>query len=765
MAVYATATSQAISRATGAVSPSSNYSCAFWVMFLPSYTAIGRVLWMQVDDVVTYAQWIAIWTAFGTTTTAYLEIGTGGATVATTAGSTISLNTWAAVAYTRSGNTHSFYVNGVLIGTTVVNVSAYAVDEVWMIGDAAVGTDTATKVQNFREWNAALSLNELMAEWNSATPVRTSGLVTNTPLSSTYTDTTSNGNDWTATGALSFATSAVPMATTNSAATSAHVINETDVYVQVPKDTGGDVQDSWWSYTTSTDPILLGVWGQIDTQQSILDCVVSAWLGPASAPVVIDPNVQDATNVPMVVPVESATTYYFRATWFGGGTDTALAFSVREAPQNTAAVGSLLVAADFHPYPASIISTSGNPLQYRANLPVGEGGDVLDSGMILAADDITDEIVLLSNQLQELVRLPWVTANAGTAIRAHVSSGQFYVSKPGTGGAASEIYRVSSAGVVSSLVATLPYNNVQAIAVNDAQTILYYSVRSLGTAVHRWDLVGNVAMSDFVAGVASKYAGDMRVLNDDTVLLAYPTYAELRSTAAALLQTYTFATAVNPDDPRLARAIDDPDSFWVKYNDGTPTAGLVMRSGFGRLTQFDTATAARLTDLNLPLYDGDYVGPLEFDEAYPSFPRFGRFTSCTLVVLREELPPPGGGTPGGGGATAQTFIPRRLRRAPHLSDEQRRTRFNSFQLDMETGIGNTVAPGDDPQIMFRWSDDGGHTWSNEHWVSAGRRGVYTWRALWRRLGASRDRVYEVSYSEPTKFNLVNAIIDAEEGDS
>jgi hypothetical protein len=26
----------------------------------------------------------------------------------------------------------------------------------------------------------------------------------------------------------------------------------------------------------------------------------------------------------------------------------------------------------------------------------------------------------------------------------------------------------------------------------------------------------------------------------------------------------------------------------------------------------------------------------------------------------------------------------------------------------------------DPQVMLRWSDDGGHTWSNEHWRSMGK---------------------------------------------
>jgi len=61
--------------------------------------------------------------------------------------------------------------------------------------------------------------------------------------------------------------------------------------------------------------------------------------------------------------------------------------------------------------------------------------------------------------------------------------------------------------------------------------------------------------------------------------------------------------------------------------------------------------------------------------------------------------------------------------------------------------------------MLRWSDDGGHTWSNEHWVSIGKIGQYGFRAIWRRLGMTqklRDRVYEVSGTDPVKIDIVGA---------
>lgn len=88
-----------------------------------------------------------------------------------------------------------------------------------------------------------------------------------------------------------------------------------------------------------------------------------------------------------------------------------------------------------------------------------------------------------------------------------------------------------------------------------------------------------------------------------------------------------------------------------------------------------------------------------------------------------------------------------------------RTLHHGLQLDCETGVGLNSGQGSDPQVMLRWSDDGGHTWSNEHWRSMGRIGQYGRRTLWWRLGATtklRDRVYEVSGTDPVRIYIMGA---------
>jgi hypothetical protein len=72
--------------------------------------------------------------------------------------------------------------------------------------------------------------------------------------------------------------------------------------------------------------------------------------------------------------------------------------------------------------------------------------------------------------------------------------------------------------------------------------------------------------------------------------------------------------------------------------------------------------------------------------------------------------------------------------------------------------GPTVI-GANPQLMLRWSDDGGHTWNGERTTSMGRTGQYGTRAIFRRLGMTlklRDRVYEVSGTDPVKVAIMGA---------
>lgn len=100
------------------------------------------------------------------------------------------------------------------------------------------------------------------------------------------------------------------------------------------------------------------------------------------------------------------------------------------------------------------------------------------------------------------------------------------------------------------------------------------------------------------------------------------------------------------------------------------------------------------------------------------------------------------------------------RRTPHVWDQSDRERvFHArLQLEFTPGVGLQSGQGSDPQVMLRWSDDAGQTWSNEHWQSIGKVGKTKNRAIWRRLGNARDRVYEAKFSDPVPRDVVGATL-------
>jgi hypothetical protein len=116
---------------------------------------------------------------------------------------------------------------------------------------------------------------------------------------------------------------------------------------------------------------------------------------------------------------------------------------------------------------------------------------------------------------------------------------------------------------------------------------------------------------------------------------------------------------------------------------------------------------------------------------------------------------------------------RRLRRTTHLVSDYQREYFDELQVYFQPGVGltgittplNAETVGADPQAMLRWSNDGGSTYSNEHWVSIGKTGKYKNRAIWRRLGMARDRVFELVVTDPINAVIVAANLKSSVGEN
>jgi hypothetical protein len=82
-------------------------------------------------------------------------------------------------------------------------------------------------------------------------------------------------------------------------------------------------------------------------------------------------------------------------------------------------------------------------------------------------------------------------------------------------------------------------------------------------------------------------------------------------------------------------------------------------------------------------------------------------------------------------------------------------------LDIEPGVGLISGQGSDPQVILEVSKDGGHTWGQQLWRKFGKIGEYGARAVWNRIGSSRDHVYRFTISDPVKVVILGAYLDVE----
>lgn len=102
-----------------------------------------------------------------------------------------------------------------------------------------------------------------------------------------------------------------------------------------------------------------------------------------------------------------------------------------------------------------------------------------------------------------------------------------------------------------------------------------------------------------------------------------------------------------------------------------------------------------------------------------------------------------------------------IRACPHISGTgYNEIKFARIRVDIESGVGQVSGPGVDPILMLRWSDDGGHSWSQLKAMRMGRLGEFNRRASMDRLGSGRSRVFEVSITDPVKRVILGAAVDA-----
>ena len=98
------------------------------------------------------------------------------------------------VTFAAATNTFNFYINGVLVGTDVLDIGTTFNDEFTGDDTAVPGTFSNFAISFFRQWEAELTLAEILLEMDSDTVVKTADLFLNLPFIFNYIDLAATRN-------------------------------------------------------------------------------------------------------------------------------------------------------------------------------------------------------------------------------------------------------------------------------------------------------------------------------------------------------------------------------------------------------------------------------------------------------------------------------------------------------------------------------------------------------------------------------------------
>lgn len=520
----------------------------------------------------------------------------------------------------------------------------------------------------------------------------------------------------------------------------------------------------WWRYTSVTSATVLGFLAFADLM-SLYAPKITVYVGPDSASLTAYPIGAGiaASQKQIFFPVTGGDTYWLKVEQTGAGTPlgASLIFSAYAGPMTTPTVGSILVNDTDTGYPAATFSPStGATETFLPGLAIGDMAVVLPGGAYALENFnpgfVAPSTVNLYTAGSVLVTTVTVTGNLYALAADHGTT--FFIASSSTAfpaDGAATVTTISSTGVVGGTTWTLPANSagMDQMGVNSARTILYYAKFGNNEPIHRYNLAVPGALSDLVAGVANhSLVQDLLILADDTIIAAYgkDTVTKdyfIRKYSTAGATTWELALGTAPKVDRMALAVDDPVSFWARLLPTTATSTSLFR----HLLASDGSTIHSTSTLDSFANGRSVLGYTGYPAGDP--PEFGPSATCPFLLLRSAPSP--APTPS---LTYRTDPIRRVRQAPTLWDNESADRifYSSFELIYEGGV-----PTEDGRPLFfelQWSDDLGHRWSNLHRIEASSVGQYNFRAIWRRLGSARNRIFRIIDSNQAKIVILDAIL-------
>ncbi|HEX7936769.1 MAG TPA: hypothetical protein VF573_27360 [Paraburkholderia sp.] len=529
----------------------------------------------------------------------------------------------------------------------------------------------------------------------------------------------------------------------------------------------------WYTYTPPVDVTALGIVVSVDPAVCPdYDPTLSVWTGGTPTQVAEQCFQTSADHSAYVeISVTPGTAYLFQISNSGAGqADPAIfTLSIEAAPRATVPAGSVMVTNDLPFFPTCYMDRSTGAILRVDGFPACECAEWLPDGTLAI---VSETALGLANRVEIYdAQLVFQRAIAGV-----VTSGVSNVVSPLTSNGSDRFYGCDRQGntvaTVSKFTAAGTIEDswdivsigkqAQAIAVSLDETILYISRPKIvspaqSMAIARWDLVNDIALTNLYTPVDGTYTTqvgrDLVVLGDGSMLWPVKLaggsqkWQVLRiSSAGALTMTYDVFTNVAAGSViRIRLDPADASTFWAMDWPSGATTGDPERFQQIRLSDGVVVASAENTIK---------------EQASSDAPLYAPSQSCPLLITPVEIPVPSNDV------TYHTvpLVEKRVRQAPHITNNLLRTYISECQIHLQAGIGQGTGQGADPQVMFQFSTNGGQTWSNERLLPAGRVGQFTRRCLTWRLGQGRDWVFRVSVTDPNvPWALVAAYLDVEAG--
>lgn len=197
MALYCLAPGDFLTRTSGLVAASSDYTLLGWVSFttaVPDLAVFGHK-----DN--TYTNFAGLYTDLALPR---FDLSVEASPAENDIFSNnLSPNVWYPVAYVRAGSVHTLYLNYGAVNQFTLTITA----DTWttqFLGNDGLTPQTGMLFSRVREWSQALTPAQMQAEFGSPVAVLQTNLASDWPLSVNVSDISGNNHTWTVNGAPTF---------------------------------------------------------------------------------------------------------------------------------------------------------------------------------------------------------------------------------------------------------------------------------------------------------------------------------------------------------------------------------------------------------------------------------------------------------------------------------------------------------------------------------------------------------------------------------